>query len=561
MIGDLRRNVITTYTADTADFVAGSKKMQTAVKETAKAEDEAGKAREKHGQGAVDWLGKMGAAYLGFSKLASDAMKLATDSTERMRMATAAGSINIDKLSAASAGLFSTMQLTTLAAQTQHGAFKLTEAQMITVAKAARELTREGFAQDEVMKKLTETFVKSEAEGLKDFGIRIDSTKTKTEQMTEAMSQLKMKADIVGDSAANASEEFTGSTVKMSDAIDKIKDSLGRLVIQLGPLVSLIADAVDLIAKLPKTDQRQLVPEFTKGLTLPSLEERDKARGIKRKPEDAWATHESVLDLGVIPKKGDKAIDDGSRSRLDAEIKALTDALVEDLSNSISSVSDQIGSKAAGGAGYAGALPSGGYTIEDVKSLTEAYGKTDAPSFLEGVFGSLDEFDTYRGAFEALGGAVGASLGALIDGSGSAASAFKHFIADTMKSLAISNAIKAITETAEGFASLASGSPASATLHFTAAAKHGLAAVAAGGAAAVLGTTAGDANAARASGGSAGGSRGSSGGSTGGGDDHRPIVIVTGNDQADQTPRMRQVNAQRYVELAIGRAGYGTSDR
>ncbi len=180
-------------------------------------------------------------------------------------------------------------------------------------------------------------------------------------------------------------------------------------------------------------------------------------------------------------------------------------------------------------------------------------------NFLEETFGPIDSFNAYAAAFETLTGASSAAFGAWIDGSKSASEAFGEFIKSSLKGVAQQLLAEGIKEGVFALGSLAMGDMKGAALHGAASAK---AFVGAGVVGALAKIAYGPSGGGGAAGGSSGGSHGGGGsGSSGGDNGPRSIVIVTGNDTTDDTQRMRQIKARRYVELGLGSVGYGVDDK
>jgi len=166
-------------------------------------------------------------------------------------------------------------------------------------------------------------------------------------------------------------------------------------------------------------------------------------------------------------------------------------------------------------------------------------------SQLSRVFGPLDEFNAYATAFDSLTGAIGSALGAWIDGSMSAGKAFKAFIAEAVKGIAIQMAIEAIKHGAYAIGSLAMGNLAGAALHGKAAAGFAAGAVLASVAAKGLHSGGSTVSAPAMVAPSAGG--GSPGASQG-----TAAVIVYGDQFAEDSPHDRQLKAKRMVDRALG---------
>ena len=170
-------------------------------------------------------------------------------------------------------------------------------------------------------------------------------------------------------------------------------------------------------------------------------------------------------------------------------------------------------------------------------------------SFLEKTFGPVDQFDLYAQGFQMLSGAVGASLGAWIDGSASAGEAFKKFIGEALKGIAVQMAMEALKHGAYALGSLAFGNVAGAQMHGEAALMFGTGAALAAGAAKAFHS--GGASP------STGGGRASPGAPnvSGGGASQpagRNITIVYGDSLAEDNPHSQRQRSERIVERAYG---------
>jgi hypothetical protein len=179
----------------------------------------------------------------------------------------------------------------------------------------------------------------------------------------------------------------------------------------------------------------------------------------------------------------------------------------------------------------------------------EAYGAFQgekAQSFLEKTFGPVGEFDVYANAFTALSGAVGSAMTAWIDGSMSAGQAFKAFIAEAVKGIAVQMAMEALKHGAYAIGNLAIGNVAGASMHAKSAALFAAGAAAAAGAAKGLhGSGSGGA-------GYSPGAPSYSGPNRGGAQQGSAVTIVYGDSFADDSPRQRQLKAKKMVNTAIG---------
>jgi hypothetical protein len=257
------------------------------------------------------------------------------------------------------------------------------------------------------------------------------------------------------------------------------------------------------------------------------------------------------------------------------------DSFVED--NRVSSVAGLVFGRDIGGAsetrldrplgGLPGARPGDAGELEQAMkayygdyfktgSATSGFGRMQADaytkfqqnktqSFLEQTFGKLDEFNVYRSAFDSLSTAVTSGFEAWITGSKSFSEAFREALGKQMLGEALSMAAQAIKATALGIFSIATGDPGHAAAYFTSAAEFGAAAIAFGAGAAALGAGGGSTNRSGGGGSGAGSAPDVTGGAAAG-DSNTQAIIVIGDSFADDSPRMRQLKAQRLVGLAKG---------
>jgi uncharacterized phage infection (PIP) family protein YhgE len=174
--------------------------------------------------------------------------------------------------------------------------------------------------------------------------------------------------------------------------------------------------------------------------------------------------------------------------------------------------------------------------------------KSRQATVLERMFGPLEEFDAYAESFGMLAGAATSAYDALVEGNMSAGDAMKAFLKDAIKGLGSRMLIRALEETAEGVASLASPlTAAAAPAHFKAAGLFAAGAVTAGLVASRMG------------GGGGGGGGGSASASLprdmGTGRDQydggKSNVIIIGDPMADDSPRYKARNVDRMLNMAV----------
>lgn len=171
-------------------------------------------------------------------------------------------------------------------------------------------------------------------------------------------------------------------------------------------------------------------------------------------------------------------------------------------------------------------------------------------SKLAGMFGPLSEFSGYTMAFQTLSGAVGSAMSAWIDGSMSAGKAFKAFVGEAVKGIAIQMAMEALKHGAYAIGALAMGDAKSAALHGTSAAKFAAGAIVAAGAAKALGSSG---SAPGVGGGASGG--GASAGTSAPAQSGTQTIIAYGDSFADDSPRQRILRAGRILSRVSGTSG------
>jgi hypothetical protein len=175
-------------------------------------------------------------------------------------------------------------------------------------------------------------------------------------------------------------------------------------------------------------------------------------------------------------------------------------------------------------------------------------------SFLEQRFGKLEEWDAYKTAFDTLTGAVTTGLDAWIEGSASAGDAVRAFIGDAVKGIAIQMTVEALKHGAMAIGSLAMYDYAGAATHGKAAAAFGAGAAVAIGLARGLNAGYGGGGAPAVGGGGGSGYTGpnTASGSAGSGERGRDVIVVYGDDFAEDNPHERQLKARRIVHSVTG---------
>lgn len=597
MIRDLSVTTLHRYKADVTDHVSKMAVLEKAVDSLNAKEKKAAEDRNSAASGAIDWLGKLGLAYSGAEKLIGFATESLAQSANRMRLELAAGSINLDQLSAAAGGTISRMQLLDIAARTQHGSFKLTADQTKTVVEAMRELTREGFNQEEVLKKVTDAVVKLEGEGLKDFGIQIKQQATNTEKFAAVMEALTGKARALGDTSRTSAEEMQATAVSMEDAFATMRTELGKLVEAMTPLLRALASAVGFIADL--ANKKGAALEGSRGqysfhnLTRKSLEglgfsqdtidsswfgaalgpladvaqgaytyHAPEGSGTAQLGESGRQTTIELPGMDMRRKKGSGGIGADVYGFSDIQ-KAIESAIYQGIEGAIA----DFNAAKAGAEIYADSAQAfqdnlsqiGGASLEEWKNffsdgdiaswarILDMSGERE-PTLLERMFGTKEEFDGYKIGWDALTGAVTAGYDAMVDGTEDVGKAIQKSIAGALKALGSKLLIRGLEEEAEAIVSF---DPRHALA--------GAAFIAAAGVAGALAHELGGSGPSAGAGG--GGGRSASGPPRGGGDGggSRTIVYAVTSTDPDDTPRMQQRRAARYFAQGFGEVGYGVT--
>jgi len=637
-ITDLSRRVITRYEAITTEHEKALEKLKGKTEESRKGFADWAKGVNESLNKGVDGLGKLNQAFEGASKIIGFGRDAIRAYGQDLRLEAAAGSANVEKLSAAFDGLFTKHQVLTFAAQTQRGVMKLNQDQMETLAKATVSLTRAGFDQEEVFNKLKDAAIGLKVNGLDDLGIAVEKGATNAETLSNMMKALgkviqdnkgltSSEADdverlgIAWDNAKDGLMAYAGATLSLSAAKEgrgllfdatnvltlgeagrslenrKVREAnasqaaLGFLNVQSGfnefgeenkPFNITEALGVDTTEKKYESFTKSIGQDFkmlgeiggqTSGKLTGILETilAAQAKAQKSAKEFAsigdkllgpsWSAKSGLSAeeiMGMSESPADRAIRQGAAER--AALKAADDAAVDQMYRDeadsrrrtvdFGDASSRISGAAAG--------------VQDLQNALADLQKGKQKSFLESTFGAVDEWDTYQSLFQGLQGAIGGTYEAIIKGSEPAGAALRKGIAAGVMATGKGELVQAIKEEAWAIGSFAYGNIAEGTAHQLSALKHGAAAALAGVVAKELGAGGGGGS----SGGGSGGSGSSSGGSSssspsfGNGQSQAPgerIIVLMGDSQGNNSPRMEYLNAQRVVDLAFG--GNGVTNR
>lgn len=599
---DVTSRVLTSYKADISDHKAKVKELTGEQKALAQAELDAAQARNKQADEQLAGLAKVAAA-VGAAKLAYDVLASSLKETiEFQKEQAASAEFDIKALQEAAGGLIDDMAAMKFAAETSHGALKLNQQQMELFQQAIRAYTKDGFDAQQVTDAWTEALVSGRTRGLKQFGIEIDETHDRTKKLKEMMAAASDEVNKYGGNLDVAGDDMRRLGVSWQDALDDLKHKIGELVIALRPLLDLLAKAVGIIA--------ELVPS--------SLGNDPSVRALK----EANAMDENGLryntwdeDLGLWKAKAAKAqidaVNDSTKQVLgvmgDAvaqQIRDVTRRTVDDVrrygaanrkwesehgldsywsfqhdqSTSLPKFDSRLGIEAPG-ADFGASLDSGWGTENSFNKALDAYRQRDAAvmaerssrgsrygefeerknkSFLENVFGKLDEFNAYKEALQGLTDAFDSGYKAWASGAESAGQAVKKAIGGAIAAMGANMFVHGLEESAMAVASLFTN-PAAAASHAAAAAEFFAGAAVAG----VIARQFGGGGAATPGGGAAAGSGHSAPSSLGpgvGSGSTQPTnstIIIQGDEFAADTPYRRQQRAYDGLQQAKKRGGDG----
>ncbi len=417
-----------------------------------------------------------------------------------------------------------------------------------------------------------------------------------------------------GTAGQGAAKEWQEATAKWKGSVDQLMVSFGKLVLEMAPLIDSMAELVGLIAQAVElmSRPRQAASEFIKlgqafgttanaafsgnrsysrmALDMGSKLSKPYALGV---PDDFFTTghFEKSRDLMQLYGAGLLAVQDkwgelaarlqpkkaGKSQGLSSLTKAGLDPLLAfpDLFAAFRGAAGDVGGALSGT--YADARK--GVTLgeedqtglERLRALLEQAKRDVAEwqnevaqmqrdrqqSFLESIFGPVDQFNTYAAGFQLLQGAATDAFDAWITGSMSMGQAIKRSIAEGLRGVASQMLIESLKHAAFALGSLAFLDFGGAGRHAAAAAAFGAGALTAGVAARALG--AGGVQQYSGGAGSAGAGAGGyltsgSAGSLGKGTADQTTIIYLAPDWSDETPTQRKQKLERAVrEGAVAR--------
>lgn len=224
------KKVALSFEVKAAQLEAAWDKVRSGAENAAKSAGSFGKSLNDSINAGVDKLGKLNQAFEGVGKIVGFGEQALKAYGERIRLEAAAGSTNIGKLEEAFGGLVNRTEVLKFAAQAQNGALKLTQEQMEKVAKATVGLSRAGFDQEEVFKKLTEAAVKAKAEGLDDYGMSVKEGANATETLNNVLAAYDKKIAETAGLSSTAADDIQQLSIAWENAKSKALEYAGAAV-------------------------------------------------------------------------------------------------------------------------------------------------------------------------------------------------------------------------------------------------------------------------------------------------------------------------------------------
>jgi hypothetical protein len=460
-----------------------------------------------------------------------------------------------------------------------------------------REAARKQLADIEATNKK----IKEQAEGMKDTADKLGLIGA----ATAAATMLAVKSlEAFGKANAENAKQVARVTGAWNKGVNELLVGLGAVVMRFGPMIQAAGEFLGVIGKIvDKLEQADNAAGFLSMGGAMGRAKREANKAAKRTGMkfgggplsfdapgaisgsiksliaaaraamggDVWAAGEiemPEMDMRSSPKKAGAPKSFSNKTDVSAMIAQIEAELAQAEADRTSGMirssvfgEDEIGGRVGASKERAAidiALSQFNGTVGELqKRIDETY--TDfkgaqSKSFLEAIFGPVEEFDNYRMQMELLQGTVGnltnalsAGFGAWIDGSESVSAAIKRALAESLKASAMQMFAESVKHGAMALGSLA-------FQDYRGAAQHGKAAAVALAGAALVGSLAKGAYSAGWAGG--GGGRASapsvSAPSGAGGSGPSGAIIVYGDTHAEDTARGRQERAKRMVSKAIG---------
>jgi hypothetical protein len=448
---------------------------------------------------------------------------------ERTQLSMAGSKFSIDELKKASDGLISNMDLLRLSAAAANTDFKITQEQLNTVARYMIVLRSEGNKASEVMDRVTQSIVEGNSRALKDFGEIIEGSTGKLSTHTAILEEMDKRVVAAGGNIKIAGKEYMVAGVEMTDAMDELKSSLGELAAELAPAIKALAELVVGVIRTAKTIARYMPGTSATRLAKRRLAAYELSESARNATSEQRSFIAGILGMRIPTGRTGRGLGGEAMTPFGpAEYSGLTARVmapvIRALNNNTKATNNNTRSRGGGGrmmlggniaptdvstatgapsfdlggelAQYPGELEKLRYeegVISDQIAAERAAAKlAGGRSYLQDMFGPLEEFKLYQNAFATLQGAAAQAFQAWMDGSKSVSKAFKDMLRTILKGLATQMLSESLKHAAMAIGSVA-------MRDYEGAKSHGLAAAAFAAGAVTIGTYA------RATGGGGGG--------------------------------------------------------
>lgn len=539
--GQFAAQVLVTYKGDTKDLSKKMRGLKGDEKKLAKVRKEA---MEEANSGIEGHIGVIGRATIAVGALAatwfgaSKAMRLwAKDS----QLHAAAAGVSIDGLRKASHGLLTEQQLLTVAAAAMNGQFQGTQKELESVVGGITQLVHEGNDLEQLVQVLGKSLQENGVEELQQFGIQVrDVTGAIAVKGTEAARDTLLGAmeELDAKFVGIKSDEAVKSLNEVEDATRDLGVAFGWAANEVASGILNITDNIRELAFLMQDDDsayRYVIDLIGAGPSMAAIGKGERARRLAeaqkrteeadRKYWDEWTKSGSLEEQAereefVRQERTRKFYQGGRIYTVKGADKASAEARRK--AAAYQKTHDLTGKPEAWFARMMGLLPSmaqagragdligpdvlqqfqrgeserfrtqrargrlegpsnAAQMMTDLDEQLAGFHREDEVSFLEGIFGPIDEFNDYKAAFETLAGGMNIAFDAWLQGADIGEALLKG-LREQAKLLAKELWMQATSHAAWAVGEFAFGKKSKAAAHAKAAAVFGGAAIAVGGA-------------------------------------------------------------------------------
>lgn len=540
--GAFAAKVLVEYKGDTKDLTKKMRGLKGEEKKLARARKDSVEEANKRIEGQIGMIGRatiavgaMAAAWYGASK----AMEAWAKDAQLRHAATG---MSMDKLRKASHGLLTEQQLLKVAAAALNGQFKGTQEELEAVVGGIAQLTHEGNDLEQVVNVLAKSLAENGVEELQQFGIAVrdatgaiavKGTGEARETMLGAMTELNEKFEgIKADEAVRSLNKVKDATHDLSVEIGKLSSAVTDAVLNIGTNVGELAFQMQ-----TDPDRRAIFDFLGVGTPMEALGKAEQGRramaALARQAEAERKFWTEWTQAGSLQEQAEaRAISQAATERryrrrfqpvqLDPAMTRVWHGTFQPPPKGPPSPFDLRGKPEPWFARMMGMLPTAaqmgragelispdvlgqfqrgeaerfrterargrldvGYDpaqmMADLDEQMAKFRREEEVSFLENIFGPIEEFDLYKTAFETLSAGMGLAFDAWLQGASIGESLIAGF-KQAAKLLSKSLFDEAIRHGAWAVGEAAFQNWPKAAMHAKAAAVFGAGAIAVGGA-------------------------------------------------------------------------------